>query len=120
MNASNTKLESALKTKAAMVIYRVEQTAEVIASLEVAAKTKLKTIDGRGEAKGFREGIKAATGPVVVLLGVGISDEVRAVLDEASADMKIIAITPAHSLTAEIAALFPMQLAANALSGRSN
>lgn len=117
------KLETALKTKAAMVIYHVEKTADVVASLEAAAKVKVKPVDGRGDTAEVKKDILAQAksgGPVVVLLGTTLSDQVRAALDEIveQGGVKLVALTPAHAPTADMASLFPMQLAASAL--RSN
>jgi hypothetical protein len=113
------KLESALKTKAAMVIYHVEKTADVIASVEAAAKKTVKPVDGRGEQAGFQASLAEQTkagGPVIVLLGATMSDGVRAALDACvEGGTKIVALTPAHAPTADMATLFPMQLAASAL-----
>lgn len=115
---STSSLQAALQVKTPTLVYQVEALADVMGALGPAAR-----IDARGEPE--RSALEAQLArlkggeTVVVLLGLEVCDAVRAALSDREG-VKVIGVTPAAAPTAQMRALFPLQLAARrVLEGRA-
>ncbi len=118
-------LEAALRTNARSQVYGVTAVQAVLASLEKAAGFEIQPIDlrGHGVRSAFEQAVlkgAALGGPVVVLLGAQVSNEARGALDAVLehalvAPKAVFALTAAGAVTPQLAALFPLQLAARVL-----
>jgi hypothetical protein len=122
-STSNDRLSLAFKANGPTLIYDVDGLAQVLVVLNTAAGKTLIPVDARGEvsATALRTEISTRdreTGPLLVLLGTELSAGARTFLDELTVDSngkgrKLIAVTPAAVPTAEMGALFTMQIAAS-------
>ncbi len=123
-NVTESALVAGLRAGGWAVIYQVSGFADSLAALEVALDQELDPVDARGviseeELRAQLQG-RSTSEPLVILFGSRVDPSVRVVLTEwmdRSGSPRAIALTTASSVSPEVGALFPLQIAAGLLRG---